>query len=134
MSKYQLGESRQAIIRKLSNILAAVVLDASIVEWWADLRWQQRGRFQNGRNFPEAIRDPGDDRGGSGSTGATSKAPPPEKIAPGDKPLSARLSDEFAMQRRDILAAAVLADPATWWRGSRASARSMTPARPPGWR
>lgn len=58
------------------------------------------------------IRDPGDDRGGSGSTGATSKAPPPEKIAPGGKPLSARLSDELAMQRRDILAAALLADPA----------------------
>ena len=36
------------------------------------------------------IRDQGDDRGGSGSTGATSKAPPPEKIAPGGKPLSAR--------------------------------------------
>ncbi len=58
------------------------------------------------------VRDPGDDRGGSGSTGATSKAPPPEKIAPGGKPLSARLSDELAMQRRDILAAALLADPA----------------------
>lgn len=58
------------------------------------------------------IRDPGDDRGRSGSTGATSKAPPPEKIAPGGKPLSARLSDELAMQRRDILAAALLADPA----------------------
>ena len=58
------------------------------------------------------IRDQGDDRGGSGSTGATSKAPPPEKIAPGGKPLSARLSDELAMQRRDILAAALLADPA----------------------
>ncbi|OYW84803.1 MAG: chromosome partitioning protein ParB, partial [Sphingobium sp. 32-64-5] len=58
------------------------------------------------------IRDQGDDRGGSGSTGATSKVPPPEKIAPGGKPLSARLSDELAMQRRDILAAALLADPA----------------------
>ena len=58
------------------------------------------------------MRDPGDDRGTSGSTGATGKAPPPEKIAPGGKPLSARLSDELAMQRRDILAAALLADPA----------------------
>ncbi|WP_379923702.1 ParB/RepB/Spo0J family partition protein [Erythrobacter sp. R86502] len=58
------------------------------------------------------IRDPEDDRGSSGSTGATAKAPPPEKIAPGGKPLSARLSDELAMQRRDILAAALLADPA----------------------
>jgi ParB family chromosome partitioning protein len=58
------------------------------------------------------MRDPGDDRRTSGSTGATGKAPPPEKIAPGGKPLSARLSDELAMQRRDILAAALLADPA----------------------
>lgn len=58
------------------------------------------------------IRDPGDERTTSGSTGTTSKAPPPEKIAPGGKPLSARLSDELAMQRRDILAANLLAVPA----------------------
>lgn len=58
------------------------------------------------------IRDPNDERGTSGSTGATGKAQPPEKIAPGGKPLSARLSDELAMQRRDILAAAILANPA----------------------
>ncbi len=37
---------------------------------------------------------------------------PPEAVAPGGKPLSARLQDELAMQRRDILAAAILADPA----------------------
>lgn len=36
----------------------------------------------------------------------------PETIAPGGKPLSARLYDELAMQRRDILASALLAQPA----------------------
>ncbi|WP_339467644.1 hypothetical protein, partial [Pseudomonas lurida] len=37
---------------------------------------------------------------------------PPEAVAPGGKPLSARLHDELAVQRRDILAASILADPA----------------------
>ena len=37
---------------------------------------------------------------------------PPEAVAPGGKPLSARLHDELTMQRRDILAASILADPA----------------------
>ncbi|WP_088183829.1 ParB/RepB/Spo0J family partition protein [Sphingobium sp. Z007] len=36
----------------------------------------------------------------------------PEAVAPGGKPLSARLYDELAMQRRDILASALLAQPA----------------------
>ncbi|MGB3472084.1 MAG: ParB/RepB/Spo0J family partition protein [Erythrobacter sp.] len=58
------------------------------------------------------IGDPDDERGAAGGIGAPAKAPPPEKIGPGGKPLSARLSDELAMQRRDILAAAILADPA----------------------
>ncbi len=39
-------------------------------------------------------------------------APRPETVAPGGKPLSARLYDELAMQRRDILAACMLAHPA----------------------
>ncbi len=37
---------------------------------------------------------------------------PPEAVAPGGKPLSARLHDELAVQRRDILAASILGDPA----------------------
>jgi len=36
----------------------------------------------------------------------------PEAVAPGGKPLSSRLYDELAMQRRDILAACILAHPA----------------------
>ena len=34
-----------------------------------------------------------------------------QAVAPGGKPLSARLHDELAVQRRDILAASILADP-----------------------
>ena len=49
----------------------------------------------------------------SGGSGATSERPrAPETVAPDGKPLSARLADELAVQRRDILAAALLADPA----------------------
>src|SRR3546814_13291366 len=48
--------------------------------------------------------DHGDDASGDGSAGSgsshTPPAPPPEAIAPGGKPLSARLYDELAMQRR----------------------------------
>lgn len=58
------------------------------------------------------IRGPEDEADGARSRGSKGATPPPEKIAPGGKPLSARLSDELAMQRRDILAAAILADPA----------------------
>lgn len=36
----------------------------------------------------------------------------PEAVAPGGKPLSSRLYDELAMQRRDILASCILAQPA----------------------
>src|SRR3546814_18368717 len=60
--------------------------------------------------------DHGDGAGGGGSTGPggsyTPPAPPPEAIAPGGKPLSARLYDELAMQRRDVLAATTLRQPA----------------------
>src|SRR3546814_5215950 len=60
--------------------------------------------------------DHGDGAGGGGSTGPggsyTPPAPPPEAIAPGGKPLSARLYDELAMQRRDVLAATLLSHPA----------------------
>src|SRR3546814_16388328 len=49
--------------------------------------------------------DHGDGAGGGGSTGPggsyTPPAPPPEAIAPGGKPLSARLYDELARQRPD---------------------------------
>lgn len=52
--------------------------------------------------------------GGFRIGGADPKAPskPDEALAPGGKPLSARLFDELAMQRRDILAASILGDPA----------------------
>ena len=50
------------------------------------------------------------DSGKRGKRGAANL--PSEAVAPGGKPLSARLQDELAMQRRDILAAAILAEPA----------------------
>lgn len=66
-----------------------------------------------------------DDQGGDGEDGARSSggfriggAKPseptyrPETVAPGGKPLSSRLYDELAMQRRDILASCILAQPA----------------------
>ena len=52
-----------------------------------------------------------DDTGASRSRGGSTPTAP-EAVAPGGKPLSARLSDELAMQRRDILAASILANPA----------------------
>ena len=56
----------------------------------------------------------GDDADGRGSTGSgrSYTPPPPEAVAPGGKPLSARLYDELAMQRRDVLAATLLSHPA----------------------
>jgi len=48
--------------------------------------------------------------GGSG-TGREPDASP-DTVAPDGKPLSARLYDELAMQRRDVLAASLLAEPA----------------------
>ena len=58
------------------------------------------------------LRTPGDadDAKPTGLTRETSSLPP-EAVAPGGKPLSARLHDELAVQRRDILAASILADP-----------------------
>ncbi|WP_337847824.1 ParB N-terminal domain-containing protein [Sphingomonas sp.] len=57
-----------------------------------------------------------DHGGGTGSTARgreyTPPPPPPEAVAPGGKPLSARLYDELSMQRRDVLAAALLSHPA----------------------
>ncbi|RSU72122.1 chromosome partitioning protein ParB [Sphingomonas sp. S-NIH.Pt3_0716] len=47
--------------------------------------------------------------GGSGPAAPTYR---PEAVAPGGKPLSARLYDELAIQRRDILASCLLAQPA----------------------
>jgi ParB family chromosome partitioning protein len=62
----------------------------------------------------ETDEDDGGDVGGAGSTGSgrETASPPPEAVAPGGKPLSARLYDELAMQRRDVLAAALLSHPA----------------------
>ncbi|RVT38385.1 ParB/RepB/Spo0J family partition protein [Sphingobium algorifonticola] len=58
----------------------------------------------------------GSDDGASGASGSgrsfTPPPPPPEAVAPGGKPLSARLFDELAMQRRDVLAASLLSHPA----------------------
>ena len=54
----------------------------------------------------------GDGASGSPRAARDTSALPPEAIAPGGKPLSARLHDELAVQRRDILAASILADPA----------------------
>jgi len=67
--------------------------------------------------------DGGDGEGGDGDERVTGgfriggngpSAPTylPEAVAPGGKPLSARLYDELAMQRRDILASCLLAQPA----------------------
>ena len=52
--------------------------------------------------------------GRPGGTGRDYTPPPPlpEGVAPGGKPLSARLYDELAMQRRDVLAATLLSHPA----------------------
>lgn len=47
-----------------------------------------------------------------GEGGASSVSPRPEAVAPGGKPLSARLYDELSIQRRDILASCLLAQPA----------------------
>ncbi|MEP3145516.1 ParB/RepB/Spo0J family partition protein [Qipengyuania citrea] len=59
------------------------------------------------------IRTGDDDHGVTGGPARGTGTPSaPEATAPGGKPLSARLSDELAMQRRDILAASILANPA----------------------
>jgi ParB family chromosome partitioning protein len=50
--------------------------------------------------------------GSNPSSGGKTSAPPREAVGPGGKPLSARLYDELAMQRRDVLAAAMLGNPA----------------------
>jgi ParB family chromosome partitioning protein len=47
-----------------------------------------------------------------GGTGPAEPTYRPEAVAPGGKPLSARLYDELAIQRRDILASCLLAQPA----------------------
>ena len=72
---------------------------------------------------PDAIDDagggnPGEpDEGGAGRFRGGVKDSPeparrPEAVAPGGKPLSNRLYDELAIQRRDILASCLLAQPA----------------------
>lgn len=53
----------------------------------------------------------GDNRPIGGSNGKPATPPAPETVAPGGKPLSARLFDELSMQRRDVLAATLLAHP-----------------------
>lgn len=74
---------------------------------------------------PIRIEQPEGDEDGEGSNGEGSRFtigdrgsdrpkadPAPETVGPGGKPLSAKLYDELAMQRRDILAACLLAHPA----------------------
>lgn len=58
------------------------------------------------------LRAPGDttEPKATGVTRETGSLPP-EAVAPGGKKLSAKLHDELAVQRRDILAASILADP-----------------------
>lgn len=71
------------------------------------------------------VEEPADDEGSEGEDGERSSggfriggpkpSEPthrPEAVAPGGKPLSSRLYDELAMQRRDILASCILAQPA----------------------
>ncbi|OQW70231.1 MAG: chromosome partitioning protein ParB [Proteobacteria bacterium ST_bin13] len=71
------------------------------------------------------MEEPADDEGNEGEDGDRSSggfriggpkpSEPthrPEAVAPGGKPLSSRLYDELAMQRRDILASCILAQPA----------------------
>ncbi|AOH87148.1 chromosome partitioning protein ParB (plasmid) [Sphingomonas panacis] len=65
---------------------------------------------------PDGERGEGDDRSTSrfriGDSEPREPKHRPEAVAPGGKPLSARLYDELAMQRRDILASSLLAQPA----------------------
>ena len=59
------------------------------------------------------IRREDDDQGSNGGAIRSNGSPTaPKATAPSGKPLSARLSDELAMQRRDILTASILANPA----------------------
>ena len=60
---------------------------------------------------PIAIGGQGAGSHGSGSNNGDNKPQRPEAIAPGGKPISARLFDELAVQRRDILAASLLSQP-----------------------
>lgn len=74
---------------------------------------------------PIRIEEPEGDDDGDGERGDDSRFtigdrgsdrpkadPAPETVGPGGKPLSAKLYDELAMQRRDVLAACLLAHPA----------------------
>ena len=56
--------------------------------------------------------DESNDEGANGDrTRGGGQAAPPEAVAPGGKPLSARLYDELAIQRRDVLAANLVQHP-----------------------
>jgi ParB family chromosome partitioning protein len=76
----------------------------------ASMTAQGEGEEDDGEGGEEGERLAGGFRIG----GADKEAPslPEEAVGPGGKPLSARLYDELAMQRRDILAASLLAEPA----------------------
>lgn len=65
------------------------------------------------RREPAGDPDGDDDADGfgAGGGGVTAIQPRPEAVAPGGKPLSANLYNELAMQRRDVLAANLLAHP-----------------------
>ncbi|MDE8654639.1 ParB/RepB/Spo0J family partition protein [Novosphingobium album (ex Liu et al. 2023)] len=80
-----------------------------------DTEYYSEEPVQVGGSDDEAGGD--EDSGTSGRAGGTgrehaSPPPRPEAVAPGGKPLSARLYDELAMQRRDVLAATLLSHPA----------------------
>ena len=65
---------------------------------------------ENGEGGDEGERIAGGFRIGGGDKAEPGL--PDEAVGPGGKPLSARLYDELAMQRRDILAASLIAEPA----------------------
>ena len=73
--------------------------------------------LDNGYFSEEPIRsgdaaDRTDEPFGTTPVGGSPTTPAPETVAPGGKPMSARLIDELACQRRDILAASILGHPA----------------------
>ncbi len=70
-----------------------------------------RGGEDNASDGEADDRPTGSFRIGGGST-SSEPTRRPEAVAPGGKPLSARLYDELAIQRRDILASCLLGQPA----------------------
>ena len=85
--------------------MGAMVLDS---EYYSEEPIRIGGDAAKGDRPAGASDGTGEERKGR----AYSPPPSPETLAPGGKPLSARLFDELSMQRRDILAATMLSHPA----------------------